>query len=116
MEITPIGLGKQLIKALLSRKKFAVRGFDFPDGVHRRIKLSHWHWEALDWLKSEKGWTDDDIVESAYELSVEEWEPLLRTFEEEIIDSMRLMITQSISAYNEEERGKTNDNNIFCDD
>ncbi len=51
----------------LAISQLASRLVTFPDGVSRHLTLSRWHWEALDRLQSERGWTPYDAPETALE-------------------------------------------------
>ena len=85
-----------------------------PDGIDYLISADGWHWNSLDWLIAERGWTQDSFVGTA-------WRAALRTqeagdmmhpgvFKSELESAFQLAIQEEIEFELERERGHTNGN------
>jgi len=51
----------------LASSQRSSRLISFPDGIPRHINLTHWHWEVLDRLHTDKGWPTYEIPKAAFE-------------------------------------------------
>jgi hypothetical protein len=85
-----------------------------PDGVDYLLNIEGWYWNSLDWLITERGWTQDSFVGTAWRAAsrTQEAGDMLHpgVFKSEFETAFRMAIQEEIAVEGEREQGHTNDN------
>ena len=83
-----------------------------PDGNDQLICMPGWHWNALDWMHTQKDWKDHDFIRLAWDSAkTTEADGHMNNpgnFHAEFADAFRMIIFWRMKLYLYEEEGVSN--------